>query len=258
MSVGGERPTITGLGCCCLLTAVTSACLLVFFSLHSANADGSAARPWLLVYAPVLLLTLTVLIALLCAPILLPVEAQPTARVWATWGLCAVAAAAACVRLAAAGDGGEAAVSWRVALAPLGAALIVRAATLPAPPPAAKGGPDADGLGCARALARVELPLGATTLLLLYWQLEGSPAARGWWTAAAPLLLLEALRVVAGLRAIGATARTSSPPSLRVCADRVETVGGGFDGRRARALLPLRSGVVRSARRARRRPPSRV
>ena len=214
----------TTLSCCCLLTTATSLCLLGFFYLHAANADGGAGRPWSIVFAPAVLLAIVILFTLIFAPFMLPPHSQPSLRAWGTWGLSAAAAIAIAVRIATTADGGASLVSWRMALSPLGGALVVRAATVPPELPPALGGPDAEGVGCWRILARLELPLGLISLALADWQLEAPGAARGWWAAAAPLVVLEALSAVAGVRAFGAMTRASSAPSLRVATDRVEWV----------------------------------
>ena len=156
------------------------------------------------------------LLNLMFAPLTMAHHERPSLRTWGTWGFSALASAAVCIRVAAGTEEQAAPVSWLAALAPLAGALLVRAVTVPPPPPAAQGGPDASGVGCWRLLARLELPLGLFSLVLLYWQLEVPTAARGWRAVAAPLVLLEVLGIGAGLRALGTVSRVSNPPSLRV------------------------------------------
>ena len=215
-------PYMSCLSFCCCLTASTCVCLLTFFALHSANADDGAARPWSTVFAPLSALAGVVLLALCAAPLTLPPSAQPTARVWGTWGLGALATLLFIQRLAATADGG----TWALALAPLGGMLLVRACTLPPEPLAAHGAPEALGLGCWRLLARLELPLGGLSLLLLHGQLAAPGSlGSGWWAVALPLLALEAMSLAAGLRALSSTTAISSPPPARVVSTRTHARG---------------------------------
>ena len=211
-------PYMSCLSFCCCLTASTCVCLLTFFALHSANADDGAARPWSTVFAPLSALAGVVLLALCAAPLTLPPSAQPTARVWGTWGLGALAT----LLFTATADGG----TWALALAPLGGMLLVRACTLPPEPLAAHGAPEALGLGCWRLLARLELPLGGLSLLLLHGQLAAPESlGSGWWAVALPLLALEAMSLAAGLRALSSTTAISSPPPARVVSTRTHARG---------------------------------
>ena len=212
-SLARPAATMSVLGCCCLLTISTALCLSAFFWLHSENADGGAMRPWLVVFAPVMVLASIVVLALALAPLVLPAKLQPSLRSWGTWGLSSMAVVAICMRVAATAAGDAALPSWPMALAPLAAMLFVRAATLPPPPPPVLGGPEATGLECWRLLGRLELPAGGASLLLLYLQLEESSAARGWWAVVAPLILIEACSLVAGVRTILSTVQTNGPPA---------------------------------------------
>ena len=65
-------------------------------------------------------------------------------------------------------------------------------------------------------LARLELPLGGLSLLLLHGQLAAPESlGSGWWAVALPLLALEAMSLAAGLRALSSTTAISNPPPAR-------------------------------------------
>ena len=259
---GSESSKFDGIsmhcGACCCLSAAAATCMLLFFSLHSSKADSNAddvGPSWAIVLAPLIILSLGVLLALVAALACVRMRSQaaghpfmptgvvptaapkPSVRLVATYGLSALGVLLVCLQIIhAERHAGQPRLPWALALSPVALMLGVRAVTVPPPLPLAFGAPEPDGLICWRWVNRAEILLGGAALVRLYAMVratesgggaeggtDGSAVAGvpmgGWWGVVAPLLLLDVMRLVAGVRAVASASRTSQPP-LKVRAPR--------------------------------------
>mgnify|MGYP006936581094 CR=1 FL=1 len=197
-TVYGKPRGCLGLTECCTLWCLVSVCTIAFMLLHAHNADGDTARPWPVVFAPLMLAAAAMLVAAIATPRALCSADRLSLHDSVSVGFGSLALLAVCARLAIASPppgsptaSGEvdppvpSFLGWAPVLSPLAALLLLRAATSlwPCPPPL-------DGEGAAiRAWAAsavpscvsavLELLLAGGSLALLYARLVFE-APLGW------------------------------------------------------------------------------
>ena len=202
---GSESSKFDGIsmhcGACCCLSAAAATCMLLFFSLHSSKADSNAddvGPSWAIVLAPLITLSLGVLLALVAALACVGMRSQaaghpfmptgvvptaapkPSVRLVATYGLSALGVLLVCLQIIhAERHAGQPRLPWALALSPVALMLGVRAVTVPPPPPLAFGAPEPDGLICWRWVNRAEIILGGAALVRLYAMVRATESGGG-------------------------------------------------------------------------------